>query len=349
MIDQAVANALKQAGVEIEEFDFAHYYFVYKDIVEKYGLHEKMNFDESFAIGMAKEITSNMIHKAVLHYQPDLVVMLNGDVLDPTTVKVLKKLGQRVICWQVDDPYTIDKTAILSPFLEKIFSVDRSCLPHYRQSGCKNVEYLPLGFIESIYFKQSVEEKYHSDLCFIGTPFIGSYRVKILDELIPFLIENKIHFKIIGTHVHGQSWANSLKNYALAKEFISEDFVSPEETAKYYNGAKIVLNIHRDSFFGPVDANQNQIEATSLNERAFNIGACGAFQIIDDKRDFSDFYDAGKDLEVFRNIDDLQTKIKRYLADSKLRESIAEQGYQKTIQSLSMLHSVRRLLESSLK
>ncbi|MFD2879981.1 hypothetical protein ACFTAO_34770 [Paenibacillus rhizoplanae] len=60
-------------------------------------------------------------------------------------------------------------------------------------------------------------------------------------------------------------------------------WVQPETAAKFYNGAKIVLNIHRPSA-EKYNRNQSGIIATSINNRTFDAASCEAFQLTDYKK-----------------------------------------------------------------
>ena len=96
------------------------------------------------------------------------------------------------------------------------------------------------------------------------------------------------------------------------------------EVQKYFNGAKINLNIHRDPV-DPPSGNSRKVKATSPNDRTFALAGCGAFQIVDATRpDLFDCFTENKEIVVFSSPRDLARKIEYYLANPKLRQKIGK-------------------------
>jgi spore maturation protein CgeB len=79
-----------------------------------------------------------------------------------------------------------------------------------------------------------------------------------------------------------------------------------------------------------------------LKARHFEINGCGAFQLSYYVEGLERQYAIGDEIGVYLDPDDLLNKVKFYLANEALRESIAEAGYRRTLAN----HTFRSRFES---
>ena len=102
--------------------------------------------------------------------------------------------------------------------------------------------------------------------------------------------------------------------------------VENAELARLYSGAKIALNHHRTYIGQSADGEElhTQVDPWSLGQRAFEIAACGTFQLCDDTRpELAEVF--GGSVATYRGRADLENKIEYYLAhESERREMAAE-------------------------
>lgn len=255
-------------------------------------------------------------------YHPDLIVVLLGRHLRREQVISFTNLGITTALWTGDDPYIIDIMGETARYFDYVFTNELNCLPFYKNIGCNNVCYLPLGVFEKVFYPKhgQVPKLYQSDICFIGNAF--SNRLQLLDEIIPYLSKRDV--KLVG-----HFW-NKLKNHSILAGKIRHAWISPKEAAMYYNGAKIVLNIHRAPDDKKFNMNETNIDADSINPRTFEISACQAFQLTDIRRDLNSFYMPEKEIGTFSSASELVEKIDYYLEHHKERKEIARNGYIKT-------------------
>ena len=84
--------------------------------------------------------------------------------------------------------------------------------------------------------------------------------------------------------------------------------MEPSIVADFYNGANIVLNTHR-----PFNLKQNQnrlgIEGKTINNRTFDVAACGSFQLIEFKEDLPNHFIEDEEMVSFRSDQELLKKI----------------------------------------
>jgi len=94
---------------------------------------------------------------------------------------------------------------------------------------------------------------------------------------------------------------------------------------KVFNQSKINLNL--------AIASTSQID--EIKGRNFEIPGCGGFLLTTYANHLEYYYNIGKEIVCFKEINDMKSKIKYYLSNESEREKIAETGYQRTIKEHS--------------
>ncbi|WP_234414223.1 CgeB family protein [Paenibacillus sp. CAA11] len=272
-------------------------------------------------------------------WQPDLVLVMNSLHVFPADhleqIDYLRSVGIRTAVWFVDDPYFSDDTAGIAPHYDVVFTHELSCIPLYRASGASQVHYLPLAADAEIFRPLESKREYRTDVCFIGNAFRN--RAALFDALAPSLVGKKV--VIAGGH-----W-DRLSRLDLLGPYIRSGWVETDETVRYYNGAKIVINLHRPAGAGQDNRNGRDLSARSINPRTYEISACGTLQITDVREDLSAYYRPGYDLETFSSPEELSQKIEFYLANEPLRLQLAWRGLWTTRTKHSYHERISRLLQ----
>jgi spore maturation protein CgeB len=173
-----------------------------------------------------------------------------------------------------------------------------------------------------------------NDICFVGNAFPN--RIEFFNRLVPFLA----HKKVI---IVGALW-NQLKQYRLLAKQIHLNWMPIEETIKYYNGAKIVVNLHRGAQEQQYNHNSAGIPGCSTNPRTFEINSCCAFQLTDVRDDLKNLYSAGVDLETYDSPLEFIRKAEYYLGHDKERSQIAYRGYNRTLKDHTFQQRIHQLL-----
>ncbi|PGZ93589.1 spore maturation protein cgeB, partial [Bacillus pseudomycoides] len=228
-----------------------------------------------------------------------------------------------------------DLTQVIAPHYDFVFTLEKNCLSFYKSLGCQKVYYLPLAADPDIFHPKSVDAKYQTDILFIGVAF--SNRLRFFDTIADYLSRKNVLFL-------GLDW-HKLKNYHLLKQKIGKNaWTLPEETANYYNGAKIVINMHRPIHDPTINRNKIKLPALSLNPRTFEISACGAFQLTDIRPELENFYSPGYDIATYTTPNELMHKIDYYLSHEDERKIIATRGLNKTQTNHTFSHRISQLL-----
>lgn len=265
--------------------------------------------------------------------RPDLVLVLHGTLVAGGQIQGIRSMGIKTAIWLVDEPYVTDITTILAPHYEFLFTHELAAIPIYEQLGCQ-VHYLPLAVNPVVYQPKYVPAHYQSDICFIGNAFFN--RVRLIDRIAPFLASRE-------TRIIGYLWRR-LRRYQSLKRNIRIAWISADEAASYYNGAKIVINIHRAHDDKVHNKNSRNMPGLSINPRTYEIAACGAFQLTDVRQDLGDFYIPGVEIETYSNPEELVDKMVYYLHREDQRKQIAIKGFMKTIEKNTYQNRLTRLL-----
>jgi spore maturation protein CgeB len=181
-----------------------------------------------------------------------------------------------------EDPHSFDPLKDKLNKIDYYFSNERS-IGHCKKY--KNVFYCPTagdsqecGRIP----REFLDDKYKSDIVFLGALYPN--RQKLLESIVPIVEKHNINFKICG-HVQYLPKKSILWKYVFDARTIPH-----VETVKYYNGAKIVLNMLRDVSWSPSSKsgknpnNKSKFVGESLNPRAYEVPLCQSLMLLEDTR-----------------------------------------------------------------
>lgn len=341
-IDHYIIETLKDMGHEVRVFDFYSRVLIFYDSLNTIREINKLT-PEQFLV-LLEERASADLPLEVLEFEPDFLLHIVGR-LSARSLKAIKKIKVPAVVWFLDDPQELKITTHKGLFYDFVYTVEPEAVKKYLEAGSSKVAYLPLGCFPKIQKFQEVPEKYHSDICFVGVAFPN--RVEFFDQMANFFKDYKIKIIGGGPNIGGRNedawfWAKKLKRLDVYHSSIIDEVISPEEAAKYYNGAKINLNLHRTSADDRFANDSNLgIKATGVNGRTFEIAGCAVFQLIDTGHNTQVFFEEGRDIVSFKDENDLKEKIQFYLTHENERKSIAAAGYEKTIKN----HTYEKRLE----
>jgi spore maturation protein CgeB len=265
---------------------------------------------------------------------PELAFTLVGFKLQIQIVQWLKKQQIKTAVWYTEDPYFMDRTQALSQYYDFVFTIDSAALEFYKNNGHLNAYQFPLATEPQVFRPKQVEAKYRSDICIVGFPYPDRI------QLIQFLLQNTAYkIKVVG------KWSNPLFRFrSNPKLMIHEGWVEPSVVSDFYNGAKIVLNTHR-----PFNLKQNQnklgIIGKSINNRTFDIAACGSFQLIEFKEDLPKHFIEEEEIVSFNNNHELVQKIDYYMKTEEERQRIADNARNRVLKEHTFEHRLERMLE----
>lgn len=251
-----------------------------------------------------------------------------------------------------EDPHSFDPMKHRLKEVDYYFTNERSIANSDRYD---NVFYCPTAGSTHECGKMPIdyiEEKYHSDILFLGAMYPN--RVKLLESIIPLVKRHKLNFKICG-HTHYMPKKSPLQ------EFVFESGTIPHnETVKYYNGSKAVLNMYRDIGWNPRTVtkrnpyNRSRFPAESLNPRAYEVPLCQSFMVMEDIRPEAREVFTDNDVAFFSDEKSLNKQLRYYLIGKgkEKREQMAFNAYIKVAENHTYVHrlqSIKDILENDLQ
>ncbi len=273
------------------------------------------------------------VSKLAAQERPDLVLVLNGvHGLQLNQIQAIRNMGITTAVWFADDPYFTDRTVEYAKHYDIVFTHELSCVPLYQANGCPSVHYLPLAVNPNVFKPMLADPQYRSDVCFIGTGFPN--RIHFFNQITHYLK----HLHVV---IAGAGW-NQLADYGAMKDSIILAGIQPELTPLYYNGAKIVINMHR----GTDELNNSRrLPALSINPRTFEIAGCGAFQLTDVRSDLGQYY-TPDEMATYSTPEQMLDHIRYYLSHDETRETMAMRALQRTLMHHTYPHRLSQILST---
>lgn len=270
--------------------------------------------------------------------QPDLMLVLNGLYTFPPDhleqIDAIRALGIKTAIWFVDDPYMTAHTVQIAPHYDIVLTHERGTIELYRQQGCLQVFHMPLAVNDAVFRPFRAEKSYEYEVCFIGVAFWN--RVELIDSIAVQLSRRKLF-------IAGGQW-DRLQHYPLLKPHIHLDGITPEAAAHYYNGSKLVINMHRTDVPGKDNQIDAQMTGLSVNPRTYDVSACATLQLTDVRDDLFAQYRPGHEIETYNGARELIEKIDYYLTHEEERLRIAMRGLYRTLRDHTMTTRITSLL-----
>lgn len=248
---------------------------------------------------------------------PAVALAILGDQLSQSTIKKIKDLNIQLAVWLTEDPFYIDRTIQAIQDYDIVFTIDYGAYKKYVSEGFSHVFHVPLATNPTIFHKSSVETQYENEVLLVGAP----YPTRV--QLVQYLLKHgDFQITVIGRHWHNRIPKKLRKHPNLS---IINQWLDPKSIAKYYQGAQIVINAHRQSMFA-LNQNRENIKNETVNNRTFDIAACETFQLIENLPDLRSSF-TEDEIIAYNDFNDCLDKINFYLKEVDLRNQIAHKAY----------------------
>ncbi|MBI4382930.1 MAG: glycosyltransferase [Nitrospinae bacterium] len=319
------AKALENLGHEAESVECEKYsdsFFAIKDATPNKQNSETLY--NSFMLMMG-----NVILAKAADFKPDLVLALAQAPLTRETIARLKTLNVPVAFWFVEDFRTLTYWPEVAGDYDYFFTIQKGeFFDKLARQKAKNVYYLPQACSSAVHRPLDLDgeemRNYRADLSFMGAPYYN--RIQTFPRLMDF------DFKI-----WGEGWG---PNSPLGKHLQNTGRrVSTEECVKIYNAARINLNLHSSTCHEGVNP-----VGDFVNPRTFEIAACSAFQLVDERRELGDLFRVGEEIVAFKDVEDLREKIRYYLEHEEERTAISARGRERVLRE----HTMERRMSEAL-
>lgn len=216
-----------------------------------------------------KECFIEDVKKVSEKFQPTMHIFFHPNKRIYDFLEIIKDLKGHKLLWDMESPYESDLVFDSAPDIYYIFTSDeRTANELQNQVGDQNcVRYVPHACNPKFHKPMEVPFEYRSDILFVGNAY---------DSRLKWLQNHAEEFKdklvtLIGVGYRG---LDGYQNQRVIHGHISEG-----EMIKYINGAKLVLNLHRQN--EDLDmANEREIPPSSFNNRYYEVMSCGKPQLV---------------------------------------------------------------------
>ena len=279
-------------------------------------------FQNKFMIGpIIRAINSDFI-KAVNEYQPNLVFLYRGTHIKRNTLRAIKRNFPRTILlgYNNDDPFAEGYPHWLwRHFLASIPEYDIVLAYRYRNiadfvcAGAKQVHLLRSWFIQELHHPATLtleeQKRFGCDVVFVGH-YEPDGRLELLEEIV----KNGFRLRLFGT-----GWDMVVRKSRILSNFYPVEAVRGNDYNKALCGAKVALcflsKLNRDTY----------------TRRCFEIPATKTVLLSEYSDDIATLYQEGVEADFFRTKEELIRKVKHYIENDQLRQSVADAGYRRVI------------------
>ena len=305
-------RALRALGHNVRPFNYHSSLAFYQDAID-YWAERNPGFDPDRGAYLILASEHSVIE--ALDFIPDIVLIVSGMALHRRAYELLDRLRFPLALILTESPYLDEaQSLILSKgHIAAAFTNDRQSVKPLSEKTGVRVKYLPHSYDPTVHYPRNTNGRHSTDVFFHGTLWPERERLLMPLRELP----HRVRISGIDPSIESLEEVDG----------VIANMVHNDELADWYCGTKVALNHHR-TFIG-VKERQRHIEAGaawSLGPRAFEIAACGAFQLCDDTRpELAEVF--GDTVATYTDERDLRDKIGYYLAHDREREDMAFLSY----------------------
>jgi spore maturation protein CgeB len=253
------------------------------------------------------------------------------DEIDFQKLKEEKKSKKtKTLAWMCDDKWRWEHFGkrICWSF-DYVATTDIGSVRKYRRIGYKNVILTQWG-INKLYKNISLEEK-TIDVSFVGQ--VNPWRKYVIDRLVDADIK---------VDCYGYGWKNGRVEEKTMFDIFQKSKINLNISNSIQWNWKYLLRINWDvdkkmdlphqiiNMFPLIHTLFFPKRKEDLKARFFEVTGSGGFLLSYNVESLNKYFEIGKEIVCYQNIDDLIIKIKYFLKNDKKRKNIAELGYLKT-------------------
>lgn len=243
-----------------------------------------------------------------LRHQVDVVLVVSGMFLHPDVVIIMKRAGLLVTVLFTESPY--DKPELdMAKHVDGCWTNERSAVPAFAAVNPRS-GYIAHAWNPALHkpgLQPGDETMPAHDVVFVGSAF---------QERIDWF--HAIDWTGIDLGIYGQ-W-QPLRGPSKLRQYIRQGTIDNAVTAALYRRAKIGLNLYRTSQGWGSRAPSIE-HAESMNPRAYELAACGAFHLSSYRAEVGEVF--GDLVPTFTHPTQAAALIRSWLADPDGRARIA--------------------------
>lgn len=266
--------------------------------------------------------------------KPDFVIVHNGALLQPDTVRAVVQRHIPFATYAADDPtlgLLLPDYLPCLPYFTHVFACETALVPKLKRLTPNRVEFLPVGAPPDVYYPitppDSERQLFESNLGYVsggysGSPY-GVYRALLLKNVAD------LGLKIFGD----RHWDYIARRVPEITPFIHvTGFLNPERMRAFFACTRIFLGVVHPQM------------VTGASQRLFDAAAAGAFILAEHKADIDRLFPKGE-IETFRSKEEMREKAVYYLNHPEKRQEKAAAARARVLAEHTWKHRARQILE----
>lgn len=323
-IARYVVSALNELGHRVSWLD----HHIHQASYEAFGSFREERHRLTLQSRFAEVLSlSAMAH--IAEDPPDLVLAIAQAPLTLAVLQHLRKKKFLTAMWFVENYRHLTYWQQLAAGYDYWFVIQQGeCLEALKRAGAAHVHYLPMAADPNVHRPVTLtpgeQQEYGADVSFVGAGYANRR------NLLPQWLSKEWTFKLWGNEWDG---ATNLSG-ALQRNGARID---TETCMKVFNATAVNLNVHSstDMVLDP--------HPDFVNPRAFELAACGAFQLVDERTLLPDLF-TPDEVVRFRRTEDMPQLIRMWLKDTAGRRDHAEASRRRVLRDHTYRHRLQELL-----
>ena len=318
-------QALQRMGQRVRGIDVSGFndgFMLLEQFVKNEARHGAMR-------GQYVELVSQVLLESLSEKPIDILICMAQAPISAKALTELRNRGVITVLWFVEDYLRFTYWREMAKYYDFVFTIQKGeCIEKIKAAGAGEVHYLPTAcdpyFHIPLELSKEDKERWGSPISFVGAGYHN--RVQTFASMANY------PFKIWGSE-----WPNGKPFDRLVQE--ESRRIKPEEYIKIFNATDVNLNLHSSSERDGVDPSGDFV-----NPRTFELAACGAFQLCDDRQLLPELFEVGKEIITFSSREDMREKIAYYLARPEERKAVCDRARARILKD----HSYDRRIEQML-
>lgn len=323
-IAKYVVTALESLGHRVSWIDHS----LHRASYDAFGAYRDARHQQAMQ-GRFAEVLSLSTITHLSEDPPDLVLAIAQAPLTLAVLEHLRKKKFLTAMWFVENYRHLTYWQQLAAGYDYWFVIQQAeCQEAFKRAGARDVGYLPMAADPAVHRPLALTDaeraEYGADLSFVGAGYPNRR------ALLPRWLSKDWSFKLWGNEWEGAADLAPVLQRSGAR-------IDTEACMKVFNASAINLNLH--SCGG--DALDPQ--ADFVNPRTFELAACGAFQVTDERALLPDLF-TDEEIVRFRRTEDVPALIRMWLDDPSGRRTVAEAARQRVLRQHTYGHRMKALL-----
>ncbi|MFQ5428548.1 MAG: glycosyltransferase [Thermodesulfobacteriota bacterium] len=237
---------------------------------------------------------------------PDLVLLIRGYGYQHGTLAEVRRRC-KLFGWWIEREEGAEEAIAEAALFDYYFFLHSSAVTLAKKQGLGKIGHIPHSVDTGVFRPLGLAKKY-------DWSFVGGW-----SEAREEFIRKAVAVSSNGA-LYGPKWKKKLQAAGKAAKGIAKgDSIWGDSLVRLYNESRVVIN-HTHWGLG------GGRERTGLTMRVLEAAACGSCMLTDGSADLTSLVTPGKDVVLYKDLDDFSAELKRLLTNDGLRERIARTG-----------------------